>query len=189
VSSIRNATPTTYALVVLARGAERHRAVTPIRWTVGDAAAALLAARGKGGCRVWLRCGVQRMTANAGRIVGTQYREPGGRATLSAGPFRVALGIRHQQSHVRKRRPSLMRDGGANFLFRPYYVTPLLTVASARRIADGFLECLVVLWRATCLQNAILSAIIEFDREQGVCSKPADRFRERVRNRRRANAP
>jgi len=172
----RNATPTTYALVVF--GARRR--APPSSYTVrldrGDAAAACLRHAARWLPR-WLRCGVQRMTRERqAASVHSISRNRGVTSDCRQAPSGWRLGYPATSNHTFGNGVQVScATVGQTFFFGLMYVTPLLTVASARRIADGFLECLVRVAR-NCLQNAILSAIIEFDREQGVAlSRRTDR--------------
>jgi len=110
----------------------------------GDAAAALLAARGK----VAAALAAMRRAADdprtAGRIGALNIANRGVTSDLSAGPFRVAAWYPATSNHTFGNGVQVScATVGQTFFFGLMYVTPLLTVASARRIADGFLECLV----------------------------------------------
>jgi Condensation domain len=110
----------------------------------GDAAAALLAARGKvAAASAAMRRAVDD-PRTAGRIGALNIANRGVTSDLSAGPFRVAAWYPATSNHTFGNGIQVScATVGQTFFFSFMYVVPLLSVASARRIADGFLECLV----------------------------------------------
>jgi hypothetical protein len=110
----------------------------------GDAAAALLATRGK----VPAASAAMRRAVDdprtAGRIGALNIANRGVIRDLSAGPFRVAAWYPATSNHTFGNGIQVSCGTvGQTFFFSLMYVMPLLSVASAQRIADGFRERLM----------------------------------------------
>jgi hypothetical protein len=116
-----------------------HRAIER-----GDAAAALLATRG----RVALASAAMRAAITdgrtAGRVGAINIANRGLTKDLSAGPFRVAAWYPATSNHTLGNGVQIScATVGETFFFTLMHAVPLLSAASARRIADRFVECLV----------------------------------------------
>jgi hypothetical protein len=110
----------------------------------GDAAAALLATRGK----VALASAAMRRAIADGRTVGRvgaiNIANRGLTRDLSAGPFTVVAWYPATSNHTLGNGVQIScATVGETFFFTLMHVVPLLSAASARRITDRFVECLV----------------------------------------------
>jgi hypothetical protein len=119
--------------------AQLHRALDR-----GDAAAALLATRGKVAAAAAMMRRAVDDPRTAGRIGALSIANRGVISDLSAGPFRVAAWYPATSNHTFGNGIQVSCGTvGQTLFFSLMYVMPLLSVASARRIADGFRECLM----------------------------------------------
>ena len=110
----------------------------------GDAAAALHSTRGKvAAASAAMRRAVDD-PRTAGRIGALTIANRGVTSDFSAGSFRVAAWYPATSNHTFGNGVQVScATVGQTFFYCLMYVVPLLSVASARRIADGFVECLV----------------------------------------------
>jgi hypothetical protein len=110
----------------------------------GDAAAALLATRGKVEfSSAAMRAAIEdRRTA--GRVGAINIANRGLTSDLSAGPFRVTAWYPATSNHTfGNGLQASCATVGKTFFFSLMHVVPLLSVALARRITDRFVECLM----------------------------------------------
>ena len=116
----------------------------------GDAAAAVLAARGKvASAAAAMRAAIEdRRTA--GRVGAISIANRGLASDFSAGPFRVSAWYPATSNHTFGNSLQVScATVGETFFFSLMHVVPLTSVASARRITDGFVDCLVRVARAS----------------------------------------
>jgi hypothetical protein len=116
-----------------------HRAIER-----GDAVAGLLATRGKVAfASAAMRAAIEDR-GSAGRVGAITVSNRGLTSDLSAGPFRVTAWHPATSNHTLGNGIQVCcATVGETFFFTLMYVVPLLSVASARRITDRFVECLV----------------------------------------------
>ena len=119
--------------------AQLHRALQR-----GEAAAALLAARGKiASTAAAMRAAIEDPQI-AGRVGAISIANRGLTSDLSAGPFRVAAWYPATSNHPFGNGVQVScATVGETFYFSLMHVVPLLSIASARCITDRFIECLV----------------------------------------------
>jgi hypothetical protein len=110
----------------------------------GEAAAALLAARGKlASTATAMRAAIEDRRTG-GRVGAINIANRGRTSDFSAGPFRVAAWYPATSNHPFGNGVQVScATVGETFYFSLMHVVPLLSIASARRIMDRFLECLV----------------------------------------------
>jgi hypothetical protein len=114
----------------------------------GDAAAALVATRGKvPSSSAAMRAAIENRRT-AGRVSAINISNRGLTTDLSAGPFRVTAWYPATSNHTYGSGVQVeCATVGGTFFFSLTHVVPLLSVASARRITDRFVECLVCVAR------------------------------------------
>jgi hypothetical protein len=116
----------------------------------GDAAVALHATRGKVAFTAAAMRAAIEDRRTAGRVGGIGISNRGLTSDLSAGPFRVAAWYPTASHHTYGNGVQMScATVGETFFFSLMHVVPLLSVASARRITDEFVECLVRVARAS----------------------------------------
>jgi hypothetical protein len=110
----------------------------------GDAAVALRASRGKMAVTAAAIHAAIEDRRTAGRVGAIGISNRGLTSDLSAGPFRVTAWYPTASHHTYGNGVQVScATVGETFFFSLMHVVPLLSVASARRITDGFVECLV----------------------------------------------
>ena len=116
----------------------------------GQPAAALIAMRGKASFfSASIRAAIEDH-GTAGRVEAITIANGGVTSDLSAGPFRVVACYPATSIHTFGTGIQLLgATVGDTFFFALVHVVPLLSVASARRIMDRFVECLACVSRAT----------------------------------------
>src|SRR5262249_20148359 len=125
---------------------EAQRASQQLHRTLerGDPAVALRASRGKTASTAPAMQAAIEDRQTAGRVGAIGISNRGFTTDFSAGPFRVAAWHPSASHHAYGNSIQLScATVGETFFFSVMHVVPLLSVASARRITDGFVECLL----------------------------------------------